>query len=124
MTRDELLARWQARRADWKRFGVQVEGAVLADEVLADLALLEQSEGNEILSLAAASSESGYSRDHLARLIRQGTIPNAGRPNAPRVRRRDLPRKATGLQSADESGISRAQIARSVVNSLRERNDG
>jgi hypothetical protein len=124
MTRDELFARWQARRADWKRFGVHVEGAVLADEVLADLALLEQSEGDEILSLAAASSVSGYSRDHLARLIRQGTIPNAGRPNAPRVRRRDLPRKIVGLQSADESGISRAQIARSVVNSLRERNDG
>src|SRR4051812_5177497 len=124
MTRDELLARWQARRADWKRFGVQVEGTVLADEVLADLALLEKSEGDEILSLAAASSESGYSRDHLARLIRQGTIANAGRPNAPRVRRRDLPRKAASLQSADETGISRAQIARSVVNSLRERNDG
>lgn len=124
MTRDELFARWQARRAEWKRFGVHVEGAVLADEVLADLALLERSEGDEILSLAAASSESGYSKDHLARLIRQGTIANAGRPNAPRVRRRDLPRKAAGLQSQQENDISRAQIARSVVTSFRERNDG
>ena len=124
MTRDELLARWQSRRAEWKRLGAHVEGAAVADEVIADLALLEQFEGEEVLSLSAACKESGYSRDHLARLIRQGTIPNAGRPNAPRVRRRDLPRKAAVLQSVDESGISRAQIARSVVNSLRERNDG
>lgn len=124
MNRDELLARWQSRRTEWKRLGAQVEGAAVADEVLADLALLEESEGDEVLSLAAASLESGYSRDHIARLIRQGAIPNAGRPNAPSVRRRDLPRKAASLQSQQENGISRAQIARSVVNSLRERNDG
>ena len=124
MTRDELLARWQNRRAEWRRLGAHVEGVAVADEILADLALLEQSEGAEILSLSEASAESGYSREHLARLIRQGSIPNAGRPNAPRVRRRDLPRKATSLQSQEEGAISRAQIARSVVNSLRERNDG
>jgi len=109
---------------EWKRLGAHVDGAAVADEVLADLALLEQFENDEILSLEAASTVSGYSRDHIARLIRQGRIPNAGRPNAPRVRRRDLPRKAASLQSLIESDISRAQIARSVVNSLRERNDG
>lgn len=124
MTRDELRARWQSRRAEWKRLGAHVDGGAVADEILADLALLEEVEGEEVLSLAAASAESGYSREHLARMIRQGTIPNAGRPNAPSVRRRDLPRKAGSLQSRVESGISRAQIARSVVNSLRERNDG
>ena len=124
MTRDDLLALWQRRRAEWKRLGAHVEGVAVADEILADLALLEQCEGDEILSLAAASSESGYSSDHIARLIRKGTIPNAGRPNAPRVRRGDLPRKPTILQSQPKDGISRAQIARSVVNSLRERNDG
>jgi len=124
MTRDQLVARWQTRRVEWKRLGAHVDGAAVADEVLADLALLEQFENDEILSLEAASTVSGYSRDHIARLIRQGRIPNAGRPNAPRVRRRDLPRKAASLQSLIESDISRAQIARSVVNSLRERNDG
>ena len=34
------------------------------------------------------------------------------------TRRRDLPRKAASLQVAKENAISRAQIARSVVNSL------
>jgi hypothetical protein len=30
----------------------------------------------------------------LGRLLRQGLIPNAGRPHAPRIRRADLPRRA------------------------------
>jgi hypothetical protein len=35
--------------------------------------------------LAEASAQSGYSQDHLARLIREGRLPNAGRPHAPRI---------------------------------------
>jgi hypothetical protein len=40
-----------------------------------------------------AARESGYSAEHLGRLIRTGRIPNAGRRSAPRVRRGDLPAK-------------------------------
>ena len=46
---------------------------------------------NEVLGLAQAANESGYSADHLGRLLAKGSIPNAGRKNAPRVRRCDLP---------------------------------
>ena len=45
------------------------------------------------LTLTDAARESGYSTDHLARLVREGKIPNAGRPSAPRIARRHLPRK-------------------------------
>jgi hypothetical protein len=41
--------------------------------------------------LTDAANRSGYSRDHLARLVRQHRIPNSGRRGAPRVRLRDLP---------------------------------
>jgi hypothetical protein len=37
---------------------------------------------------------SGYSADHLGELVREGKIPNAGRKNAPLIRRLDLPMKA------------------------------
>jgi len=48
----------------------------------------------ELLTLDQAVSESGYSLDHLRHLVADGTIPNAGRKGAPRIRRADLPRRA------------------------------
>lgn len=48
----------------------------------------------ENLSLSEAADVSGYSYDHIGRLVRTGQIPNAGCKNAPRIRRKDLPRKA------------------------------
>lgn len=48
---------------------------------------------NEPLSLEEASRESGYTKDRLSRLLREGSIPDAGRKHAPRIRRRDVPHK-------------------------------
>ena len=43
------------------------------------------------LTLAEAAQESGYSVDHLERLVREGKISNAGRRGKPMIRRSDLP---------------------------------
>jgi hypothetical protein len=59
---------------------------------LVERALQEQAD--ERLTLAEASARSGYSPDHLARLIRAGRLPKAGRPHAPRIRAADLPRRS------------------------------
>jgi hypothetical protein len=71
------------------------------------------------LTLTEAAHRSGYSREHLGRLVATGTIPNAGRPNAPRIRVADLPRKAGHLPPQQEdsqiAGASRRQIVRSIV---------
>src|SRR2546422_9668941 len=56
---------------------------------LVERALRDQAD--ERLTLAQASARSGYSQGHLARLIREGRLPNAGRPHAPRIRAADLP---------------------------------
>lgn len=93
MTRDQLFAKWRARRDEWRRLGVQVEGGAICDELLADVAAVFTAEGDKLLTLTEASRISAYSTDHLGRLIRNGTIANAGPPNAPRIRRADLPRK-------------------------------
>jgi len=77
---------------------------------------------SELLTLEEASEESGYSRDHLGRLLSDGVIPNAGEPYGPHIRRQDLPRKP-GHQvehrtsRLDDPVPSRVQVARSVVNS-------
>ena len=48
---------------------------------------------NAPLNLQQGAAESGYSPDHLGRLVKAGEIPNAGRENAPRILRKHLPRK-------------------------------
>lgn len=115
-----LVNEWRTRPANLRRWaGSSAEGAASAYELAAaELeAALEQID-NEILTLAEAADASGYTADHLGRLVRGGTIPNAGRPNAPRVRRGDLPLKAGTLPPpAGPIKVDRTQIARSVINS-------
>jgi hypothetical protein len=72
--------------------GVHVDGAKLCEEILADLEQLDAA-GEEALTLVEAAKESGYSADHLGRLVRAGDIENVGRAHAPKIRRRNLPRK-------------------------------
>ena len=72
------------------------------------------------LNLTEAARESGYSTDHLGHLVRDGKIPNAGRPGAPRIAPRHLPRKigASQLHLAAKPSvreISTAQIVQSVI---------
>lgn len=81
------------RRDEFARLAAHVDGARIVDEFVADLQALENENADQLLSLNRASELSGYSAEHLARLIRAGTLPNAGRRNKPLIRLRDLPRK-------------------------------
>ena len=92
----EFQAKWATRQRELERLHAHVDGAILCQEVLHDFAAVTASTDDEPLSLREAAARSGYSEDHLARLIRQGTIPNAGRRGAPRIRRGDLPRRPKG----------------------------
>ena len=72
------------------------------------------------LTLTDAARESGYSTDHLGRLVRDGRIPNAGRPGTPRIALRHLPRKTGAAiprlaEKAPLREISTAQIVQSVI---------
>ena len=49
--------------------------------------------GAEKLTLAEAANVSGYSASYIGKLVASGDLPNAGRKNAPRVRRADLKAK-------------------------------
>lgn len=105
--------------------GALVNGACLLEEVLQDFQTATGDYWDQALTLTDASRESGYSVDHLGLLIRQGIIPNAGRPHAPRIRRRDLPRKPSRLPRQDPRvklvGATPGQIARAVVTSELEK---
>jgi hypothetical protein len=117
---DTLRTKWRVRREEFARFRATVDGATLCDELLADLdsALLMRDE--EVLTLRDAAALSGYTVDHLARLIRQGKLPNAGRNRAPRVRRRDIPIKANSTsRGGDTDSYNARSDARSLVRRLR-----
>lgn len=89
----ELPGDWRALAAQQRRLGADAQARILefcADELTAAL----MRAGDELLSLSRAAQESGYSADHLSRMVREGRIPNSGRKSKPLIRRRDLPRKA------------------------------
>ncbi len=69
---------------------------------------------DERLSLADAETESGYTRRHLRRLIRDGTLPEE--PDGT-IQRRHLPTKpGTGVASdLSPAPSSRVQLARAVA---------
>lgn len=87
-----LSSRWRTRA---KLFRDHADESVArayekcAEEL--DEALQEQDE--RLLDLQEAAELSGYSVDHLGRLVREEKIQNAGRPGAPRIRIKHLPRK-------------------------------
>ena len=69
------------------------------------------------LTLPQAALESGYTRDHLRRLIDEGTIPNASVDSSKAILRKDLPRKPGHGVAAVRSTVasSRLQAARAVA---------
>lgn len=90
MTSADLLPEsWRSRAADLERYAPPAAEAFreAADEL--EVALREAA--HETLTLREAAAESGYSKRRLRELIADGTIPQAGKKGAPRIRRADLP---------------------------------
>lgn len=77
-----------------------------------------QGSAMELLTLDEAEVESGYTRRHLLRLIREGVIPSASPAGAPLILRAHLPRKPGYSVACAPAQVasSRAQLARAVAN--------
>jgi excisionase family DNA binding protein len=127
MTLDEFRSRWERRRDDFAQLRAQIDAATLIDQLLAELALATADQHTTLLTLTQASHVSGYSADHLGRLVRTGELTNYGRPHAPRVRTGDLPRRARrplGASTdydpaADASSLRHPRAAETLDNARR-----
>ena len=89
---DRVLVLWRDDAETLRRRGVAAHATLLescADELESAL----QQKHDELLNLTQASRVSGYSREHLGRLLKEERIPNAGQPGAPKIRRGSLPTK-------------------------------
>ena len=90
----ELAARWESD-AEMLETYKDGRGAELCRQFAAELREAMRAEENEVLTLAQAALESGYSESHLRHEVASGEIPNAGRTGSPRIRRGDLPLKTS-----------------------------
>ena len=88
----ELAVRWRTEAANLRTYGA--EGAATALERCADeLEARVMEWADERLTLVDAGQESGYSVQHLRRLVTQGLLTDVAESGQIRVRRGDLPRK-------------------------------
>jgi len=117
-----LTSRWRSHAEMFRRF--DDIGAAEAFELCAnELEAANNAWQDVTLTLDEGASESGYSTDSLGRMIREERLDNAGVPGAPRILRRDLPRKP-GRKCQWESLDSKEQIAAAVADSVKGERNG
>lgn len=110
-----LIQTWTEREQELRLNGA--EGlAQLCQRMCRELRRALEGEPMVVVTLKEASERSGYTIDHLRKLIRKGRLPNRGARGRPLVRVGDLPRKP-GLEPPG-LGVhilqtSRQQVARS-----------
>ena len=117
---EALPANWRRRAKALRRYASE-SPAVALERCAAELEDTIRERDETTFSLVEAARESGYSADHLGRLVRDGRIPNAGRLGAPRIARRDLPRKAQTppepplAEEPRRRELSNVQIVQSII---------
>jgi predicted DNA-binding transcriptional regulator AlpA len=89
----ELPERWRSDAEVLRRCGHE-RTADLCDRHAQELERAVQAHEMELITIGEAAAESGYSKSHLYTLLSEGSLSNAGTKGAPRVMRRDLPKKA------------------------------
>ena len=109
----DLPAHWRGRAEMLKPYAPA--GAQAFEDAAAELDSALFSHDMEAMNLKQAAEESGYSAEHLGRLLKAGKLPNAGKKGAPKLLRKDLPRKAlkaTGTEGRFQRILRQADTAR------------
>ena len=113
----ELVDEWRGEAQLMSHRGL-TESAALVESLANDLEETLRGFESDFLNLHESAAHSGYSPGHLSRLVRDGKIPNRGRPGVPRIRRSDLPIKRGHLTKstfASDIRESKAAIVRSIA---------
>mgnify|MGYP006282155039 CR=1 FL=1 len=122
MTIETLAKDWRSRAGKLRDWAAAEEVAHAWEEAARELEAVLATTEQELLNLQQASERSGYTPDHLGRLVREGRLPNAGRANAPKIRVGDLPRKPGETPcdaAAQHTRQAKEFIARALLNAGR-----
>lgn len=90
--RKQFIGDLRRRAADMEAVG----GVAVGNAAFVLIAEMEQflsERDEELLTLSQAEQQSGYSYEHLRKLVASGVVPNHGRKGSPLIRRSELPRK-------------------------------
>jgi hypothetical protein len=109
-----LTSTWQME-ADLQRRRGQEQDAIRTESFIEDVLEARARHLGQLMTLQEGAEECGYSKAHLGRMVRNGSISNAGKKHAPRVLRRDLPTKLALSPPQPVSDLSSEQIVRSVT---------
>jgi len=120
----DLPRKWRSRAQYLRDFGGIPEAVKIWETAAAEheewFAEWFREFQGEAMTLVEAAKLSGYTADHLGALVRRGQIPNAGRKNAPLIRRADLPIKAAVPRAPNgESHRQPAKDVRAIADHLR-----
>jgi len=105
----DLVEKWE-RDASVMEDYADARGAAVCRLHVAELREAVRAWHEEVLTLAQAALESGYTEDHLRHLVSDGEIANAGRKGSPRIRRRELPIKKKRQRAAGPSPEKAAAV--------------
>ena len=119
---ETLPATWRRQAKALRQYGGDTP-AVALESCAAELEATLRKRDETTLSLTEAARESGYSADHLGRLVRDGRIPNAGRPGAPRIacshlprkRKADVPARPPLVEKPSQRKVANRQIVQSII---------
>jgi hypothetical protein len=111
---------WRREAGLYRRDGVD-SLARMAERHAAELDAALRAGGEALLSAREAAEVSGYSADHLHRLVKVGRLTDYGRAHAPRYRSADLPLKPGRLlpgqgPAPNSGGATARQVLRAVAN--------
>ncbi len=86
----DLAARWRAQADRYERDAALVQADAVLRRLASELEAVLGEWWVEPLGVEEAADEVGCAYDAMAKRLRRGTVPNTGRPGAPRIRCCDL----------------------------------
>jgi hypothetical protein len=115
MTFENLIHKYRRLGEECARLSAMVNAAAVCTEVIHDLETFRATEDAAELDLRDASTVSGYSTDHLRRLVREGRLTAMRRGRQLFFRAGDLPTKARRVDAVQVSAYDPIADARQVA---------
>lgn len=119
MSLPELIEKLSKLRERLSGYEALVRADALLADILEDLHAVQDSAGDKWLTLNEAALTSGYSPEHLRRLVREGRLTVERRGRRLYVREGSLPRKSATLTATSTGSYDPVADARKIAGKMK-----